>query len=109
MALMLRRLLMLLLIACLAVPAAAMPLLHPQGAEQRVSAPSCHETPASQQHQPAKQQMPPGHDCIGCAASSPVLPASAPRAELRAEQPRPALARVLGQSSALPEVPPPRT
>ncbi len=106
---MLRRLLMILLIACLAVPAAAMPLLHPEGAEQRVSAPSCHEAPVHQQHQPARQKMlVQGHDCIGCAASWPVLPAAAPRAELRGEQIRPALARVLGQAPALPEVPPPR-
>lgn len=101
---MLRRLLMVLLIACLAVPAAAMPLLHPEGAEQRVAAPSCHEAPA---HQPAKQ-MAKSHDCIGCAATWPVLPATAARAELRGDLPRPALARVLGDSGALPEVPPPR-
>lgn len=104
---MLRRLLLVLLIACLAVPAAAMPLLHPEGPEQRVAAPSCHEAPVHQQHQPAKQ-MAKSHDCIGCAASWPVLPATAARAELRGDLPRPALARVLGDSGALPEVPPPR-
>ncbi|MBS0483190.1 MAG: hypothetical protein JSR96_13805 [Proteobacteria bacterium] len=105
---MFRRLLMTLLIACLAVPAMAMPGMN--HAAQRASSPmagSCHEM---QRHAPGK--APPVHEqhqCIGC------VPAPAPAAQVEgpcevrgvvalAIQPQP-----LAGGFRTPETPPPRT
>ena len=106
---MFRRLLMTLLIACLALPAAAMPLIH-----GLAPAPQHHATMMAghEHHAPARQNEPQHqaaqHDCIGCIA--PLAGPAAPAALLLApaELPRPALADRLGATRAGPETPPPR-
>lgn len=104
---MLHRLIMALLIACLAVPAAAMPVLHQGMARQTASAQPCHQAPAPSHHDRGEADRT-GHDCIGCIASWPVLPATLAPAAMHGAVPRPALVRAMAQTRAGPDTPPPR-
>ena len=106
---MFRRLLMTLLIACLALPAAAMPLVHGQAPapQHHAMMMAGHEHHAPN-HQTQPQHQAAQHDCIGCIA--PLGGLAAPAAQLLspAALPRPALADRLGAMRAGPETPPPR-
>ena len=104
---MLQRLLMALLIACLALPAAAMPL-HGSPASGHDHAAMAHEhhAPVKQQQQdePATQ-----HDCIGCIAPIDGLPMTVGGDLSPSRQLRPALAPALLAIRAGPETPPTRS
>lgn len=71
---MLRRVILAMLIACLAFPAAAMPLLHAQmghGSKAHQTMPSPHHAmPAAHHHDDgmAGTMTGPAHECIGCMA-----------------------------------------
>lgn len=111
---MLRRFLLAVLIACLAVPAAAMPLAHPvmgapaAAAMASSAAPAemdCHGKPAPHHQQtpaPAK------HDCIGCIAPLGFVPAATAPLMLAGQPPIPALVTNAALARAGPETPPPK-
>lgn len=104
---MLQRLLMALLIACLALPAAAMPVhgIPASGHDHGAMAHEHHVPVKQQQHgEPAKQ-----HDCIGCIAPIDGLPMTAEGDLSPSQQLRPALAPALLAIRAGPETPPPRS
>jgi len=110
---MFRRLLMTLLIACLALPAAAMPLVHGPAPAPQLQ-PQHHATMMAghEHHAPARHSEPQHqaaqHDCIGCIAPLAGLAAPALQHLQPAELPRPALADRLGATRTGPETPPPR-
>lgn len=111
---MLRRFLLAVLIACLAVPAAAMPLAHPvmeapaataEMSHAATAAVDCHGKPAPHHQQtpaPAK------HDCIGCIAPLGFLPAATAPLMLAGQPPIPALVTNAALARAGPETPPPK-
>ena len=105
---MLKRLLLTLLIACLAFPAAAAPLgLALSEAHHVAAASPCHGSPAGQEQAPSA--TPAKHQCIGCvtpvADVAPVGPAE-PLVGLAAVGTEP---KDLNGTSVPPVTPPPRT
>ena len=103
---MLHRLLMALLIALLALPAATMPAMSAPKAEA-VAMPGCHEAPPADP-QPDHQQAPFQHQCIGCVAVWQALPCPAEPEALIGVVPESLPVKALTQARAGPEVPPPR-
>ncbi|MBC2664742.1 hypothetical protein H7F51_04325 [Novosphingobium flavum] len=112
---MLRRVLMALLVLCLALPAAALPVAH----EHTAPAMPAHEHHAAahamnghDQRQPTDERhsppVAPAHDCIGCVADSGGIAAMPPVVEWRGLAPRPALAASGIGHLRDPETPPPR-
>lgn len=102
---MLARLFSILLLTCLALPAAAMPLERNGEASVQVSAGSCHEQKApADQHAPVQQN----HDCIGCAPVPIQLTALPQSAELRGVIGASPQARFTIGLGSGPETPPPR-
>lgn len=106
---MLSRLLMTVLIALLALPAATMPAMSaPAVATAAVAAmPGCHEAQPTDRQQD-QQQAPFQHQCIGCVAVWQALPCPAEPEALLGVIPEPLPVRSLAQARAGPEVPPPR-
>ncbi len=108
---MLRRVILALLMACLAFPAAAMPMLHTPGKHDTMQMPAHHHTMPTAQHDTSHQhdgmsgQM---HECIGCVARYDGVPMPSAPAVL-AELPRctVVLAQIAGSGPG-PETPPPR-
>ncbi len=105
---MLRRLLMTLLIACLALPAAAMPPASAHGgAAAAIGHDSRHGDDAGQRGDPGAPAA--HHDCIGCLTPQVGTPGIAGRDWLAAMIARPAAAYRLDDAGSDPEIPPPRS
>lgn len=107
---MLRRFLMAVLIACLAIPAAAMPLAHPaEEAATTVAAMDCHgkSAPAPAHHQQSPAPM--KHDCIGCIAPIGFAPAASAPLALPGQPPLPVLVSAAALARAGPDTPPPKS
>jgi hypothetical protein len=103
---MIRRVLLMLLLAWLAVPATAMPVLHEAPAAQGASAHGCHDAPAPNHEGKPTQAM---HGCIGCIAPLHGLERAASRGEpLRPLLRIPALAYFPAGAHTVPDPPPPR-
>lgn len=97
---MLKRLLMALLIMCLAAPAMAMPVAQPStmpGMEH------CHQAAPAQSLPPQAH-----HDCIGCIASYAGAPKAPDRLPFPALPPMALAGRALPITSLAPDTPPPR-
>lgn len=109
---MLRRFLMAVLIACLAIPAAAMPLAHPAAAAEHTPAAAaamdCHgkSAPAPADHQQSPAPM--KHDCIGCIAPIGFAPAANAPLALPGQPPLPVLVSAAALARAGPDTPPPK-
>lgn len=108
---MVRRLLIALLTLCLALPAAAMPLMHAHQSQapamampMAMSEHHHHRMPTAPQHD--AQAMP--HDCIGCIASYASGAALPGPQRPTIQRQRPALVPALIASIAGPETPPPK-
>lgn len=107
---MIRRVLLLLLLAWIAVPATAMPVLHEAPAAQGASAQGCHEAPADNpmpMHDDKQAEA--AHGCIGCIPPLHGLERTAAREEpLRPLLRIPALADFPAGARIVPDPPPPR-
>lgn len=107
---MLRRFLMAVLIACLAIPAAAMPLAHPAAQGQPAAAAmDCHgkAAPAPDHHRQSPAPM--KHDCIGCIAPIGFTPAAPAPLALPGQPPVPALVSAAALARSGPDTPPPKS
>ncbi|MDP3905943.1 hypothetical protein [Novosphingobium sp.] len=104
---MLSRFLMAVLIACLALPAAAMPLAHP-AAPAAEAVMDCHgkSAPAPAHHPQSPAPM--KHDCIGCIAPLGFVPAASEPLALPGQPPVPALTSAAALARSGPDTPPPK-
>lgn len=104
---MLRRLLALILVACLALPALPAPVLAAtQGeplAQMAMPGHGCHDSA------PAKHNIAPKHECIGCIAPLHGIAAPLAGAPIDHGLRNPALSPQLGHLRAGPATPPPRS
>jgi hypothetical protein len=105
---MLRRVFLALLMLLVAVPAAAMPLLHGAQSQTQATAMNCHETAPRKAHSPDGGAPVAQHDGICCAAfygapaiALPTLPPASPA-------PRALAMDGLAQPRAGPDAPPPK-
>lgn len=103
---MLSRLLMTVLIALLALPAATMPAMSAPTVAT-AAMPGCHESRPTDRQQD-QQQAPFQHQCIGCVAVWQALPCAAEPVVLRGTAPDALPVKALAYTRAGPEVPPPR-
>lgn len=109
---MLRRFLMAVLIACLAIPAAAMPLAHPAAVVEdapAAAAMDCHgkSAPAPAHHQQTPAPM--KHDCIGCIAPLGFAPAASAPLALSGQPPVSVLVSAAALARSGPDTPPPKS
>lgn len=102
---MLRRVLLALVMICIAVPAAAAPLLHGQTAH---AASGCHEAAAQKAHHSDSGAPMAQHDGICCAAFYGAPAAALPPLPALSPAPRALAMAGIAQPRAGPEAPPPK-